>query len=46
MRTTSCLISGIFYNYIGLVILEVAKGKEDDISLVDPNLIVRGSATI
>jgi hypothetical protein len=35
------LVSGIFDNYIGLVVLELSQREEDDISLVDPDLASR-----
>ena len=36
--TISRFFSGIFYDHIGLVVLEVAEGEKDNVSLVDPDL--------
>ena len=40
-RTISSFISGVFDDDICLVILEVTKRKENDISLVYPNLMIK-----
>ncbi len=38
VRTIPGLISCVFDNNIGLVVLEVSQRQEDDVSLVNPDL--------
>ena len=38
VRTASRLISGVFYDNIRFVVLEITEREEDDIALVDPDL--------
>lgn len=37
-HTITCFIGSIFYNDIGLVVLEVPEREKDNVSLVDPHL--------